>query len=183
MLERKTKQWDFFIHFFLFKSIHVSILFLCFDLGINIIQMVILLFFSACHFFPQSWDTNLFFLNLSLLFFPVNFIQTFLNRDNIFSYLILFQNFFDIVYYFSILNNDFENIDPIHLFLENLTTDLSKSSQCYICLSDNFELQAPLKCLPCKHSYHTKCIHRWISTRKDCRCPVCKKPFYKSTRT
>ena len=179
----QIEQWYFFINFFLFKSMYVFTLFLFFDLGINIIQLVILLFFSACHFFPKSWDTNLIFLNLSLLFFPINFIQTFFQRENIFIYLILFQNFFDIIYYFSVLNDFFDKTDPIHLFLENLTTDLSKTSQCYICLSENFELPMPLKCLPCKHSYHTDCIHKWITIRKDFRCPVCKKTFYKSTRT
>ena len=53
-------------------------------------------------------------------------------------------------------------------------TDTAKSAdQCTVCY-DNFKYGEKVKELAnCKHTYHSKCIDKWLQNEK--RCPVCNK--------
>lgn len=53
--------------------------------------------------------------------------------------------------------------------------DLERN-ECVLCL-EPFEPGAQVLTLPCKHAYHTKCIHRWLSFTifQTRRCPTCKR--------
>uniref|UniRef100_A0A7S3EJ28 RING-type domain-containing protein n=1 Tax=Rhodosorus marinus TaxID=101924 RepID=A0A7S3EJ28_9RHOD len=35
---------------------------------------------------------------------------------------------------------------------------------------------------PCKHAYHVHCLSKWVYTRGDAQCPICKTPFVSFTR-
>jgi hypothetical protein len=45
------------------------------------------------------------------------------------------------------------------------------SNRCTICLTE-FEIGDKKSTLPCMHSFHSKCIERWIKKKKYC--PICK---------
>jgi hypothetical protein len=51
------------------------------------------------------------------------------------------------------------------------TTDL-ELEMCSICL-DEYEAGDRLRCLPCNHVFHSKCIGRWLVER-SATCPLCK---------
>ena len=44
-------------------------------------------------------------------------------------------------------------------------------SQCSICL-EGFEEGQRMRCLPCAHSFHARCIRKWIQINPSC--PECK---------
>jgi len=35
---------------------------------------------------------------------------------------------------------------------------------------------------PCKHAYHVHCLSKWVYTRGDAQCPICKAPFVSFTK-
>jgi Ring finger domain len=45
-------------------------------------------------------------------------------------------------------------------------------SDCSICL-DDYQAGDRLRCLPCNHAFHAKCIAKWLSER-SATCPLCK---------
>lgn len=53
------------------------------------------------------------------------------------------------------------------------TNELHK--ECCICLSDTCDTKGGGH-LPCGHSFHNKCIQRWIKTKKS-SCPMCRATF------
>ncbi|KAF9385008.1 hypothetical protein BGX21_001167, partial [Mortierella sp. AD011] len=53
--------------------------------------------------------------------------------------------------------------------------------ECVICLED-FEDEAELRVLPCRHEYHVACIDNWLTTRKKF-CPICKRDICTATES
>ncbi len=53
--------------------------------------------------------------------------------------------------------------------------DLNELSRgdCIIC-QDKYKLQITCVALPCKHTYHIKCISKWFKTHNTC--PMCRNP-------
>lgn len=51
------------------------------------------------------------------------------------------------------------------------TEEESKDEMCVICIVD-FEKDAALRMLPCKHKFHTKCIDQWLANNS--KCPICR---------
>ena len=49
--------------------------------------------------------------------------------------------------------------DAVCYVVLNLVTDAKL--QCNICMED-FQLDEPVRTLPCKHFYHTVCISTWL---------------------
>jgi hypothetical protein len=49
---------------------------------------------------------------------------------------------------------------------------------CTICL-DEYAVGEKLRCLPCNHTFHAKCIGKWLSERVA-TCPLCKIDLYES---
>ena len=54
------------------------------------------------------------------------------------------------------------------------------TANCTICLAAMSELK---KCsiLPCRHTYHTECIHEWIDADEETslQCPMCRREIFK----
>ncbi|KAG0263550.1 hypothetical protein BG011_008614 [Mortierella polycephala] len=53
--------------------------------------------------------------------------------------------------------------------------------ECVICLEE-FEDEAELRVLPCRHEYHVACIDNWLTTRKKF-CPICKRDICTATES
>ena len=57
-------------------------------------------------------------------------------------------------------------------------TDLTED--CTICMAPMSEMK---KCsiLPCRHTYHTECIHEWIDADEETslQCPICRREIFK----
>lgn len=72
------------------------------------------------------------------------------------------------------LNNGLEQ-KIINNLPESKIKDVSKltseKKKCIICL-DEFMNDEYLTCLPCIHSFHSKCIKNWLKRSKEC--PICK---------
>lgn len=51
-------------------------------------------------------------------------------------------------------------------------TKRDENSECSICML-NFQKNDKLRELPCEHSFHTKCVDKWLFEHSD-RCPVCR---------
>lgn len=49
---------------------------------------------------------------------------------------------------------------------------------CTICLED-YALGEKLRCLPCSHAFHSRCIAKWL-TERSATCPLCKLDLYES---
>lgn len=61
-----------------------------------------------------------------------------------------------------------EGLPIIKITKEMLDSD---SSQCAVC-KDTFEVGSEAKQMPCKHIYHSDCIHPWLEMHNSC--PVCR---------
>ncbi|KAJ8901329.1 hypothetical protein NDN08_007177 [Rhodosorus marinus] len=52
---------------------------------------------------------------------------------------------------------------------------------CSICLEDFVIAKDSAETIfiapPCKHAYHVHCLSKWVYTRGDAQCPICKTPF------
>eukprot|EP00884_Botryococcus_braunii_P015677 jgi/Botrbrau1/2793/Bobra.0125s0005.1 len=46
-------------------------------------------------------------------------------------------------------------------------------ARCPICLED-FKWDTPVRCLPCRHSFHVPCLDTWLSNKATC--PICQRP-------
>ena len=55
--------------------------------------------------------------------------------------------------------------------INDVSTLTSENKKCIICL-DEFMKDDYLTCLPCIHSFHSKCIKNWLKNSKEC--PICK---------
>ena len=55
--------------------------------------------------------------------------------------------------------------------IENIVLDV-----CSICL-DEYERLDKVRILPCHHTFHSKCVGRWLSERSAV-CPLCKENYY-----
>jgi hypothetical protein len=55
--------------------------------------------------------------------------------------------------------------------IDNMTLDV-----CSICL-DEYEIHDKIRILPCHHTFHSKCVGRWLSERSAV-CPLCKENLY-----
>ncbi|KAF9285782.1 hypothetical protein BGZ68_003566 [Mortierella alpina] len=69
---------------------------------------------------------------------------------------------------------------PIKVFYSSKLKE-NDPIECVICL-DDFEDEAELRVLPCKHEYHVACIDNWLTTRKKF-CPICKRDICTPTET
>ncbi len=60
---------------------------------------------------------------------------------------------------------------PNEVVIENIMLDV-----CSICL-DEYERLDKVRILPCQHTFHSKCVGRWLSERSAV-CPLCKENYY-----
>ncbi|KAF9099567.1 hypothetical protein BGX29_010192 [Mortierella sp. GBA35] len=69
---------------------------------------------------------------------------------------------------------------PIKVFF---TSKLKENDpvECVICLEE-FEDEAELRVLPCRHEYHVACIDSWLTKRKKF-CPICKRDICAPSET
>ena len=74
----------------------------------------------------------------------------------------------------SIDNRDvIKSLPPYKLIRE--TDDIIKNNNsCSICL-EKFEAGKYKRVLPCGHTFHKKCIDKWL--KKKLICPICRKTF------
>ena len=71
-------------------------------------------------------------------------------------------------------SNSIIHLFPVHAFLLMLLLFIRSMSlpTCSICLEDFVEGEK-ISVLPCKHSFHYKCIVPWLGSKNSC-CPICK---------
>ncbi|KAI5081289.1 hypothetical protein GOP47_0004472 [Adiantum capillus-veneris] len=65
--------------------------------------------------------------------------------------------------------SEVEKLPKIKIREEHLESELW--SQCPVC-KDDFELQAEVQQMPCKHIYHPDCILPWLAQHNSC--PICR---------
>ena len=80
------------------------------------------------------------------------------------------------ILFISILNNN-NHVECIKLKAQPLYKKIKENdtllgSECSICL-DNYKNNEYFRNLPCNHSFHKKCIDRWV--KKNNNCPICRK--------
>jgi hypothetical protein len=49
--------------------------------------------------------------------------------------------------------------------------------KCVICLSELYDICM----IPCRHTFHSKCIHKWMSKQNSC--PVCRNSIFTNIET
>lgn len=60
---------------------------------------------------------------------------------------------------------------------KKITENIKIHSDCSIC-QDNFKQGEYFRTLPfCKHSFHKKCIDRWMRRDEEMRCPLCRETY------
>ncbi|CAF0998153.1 unnamed protein product [Adineta steineri] len=75
------------------------------------------------------------------------------------------------------------NLSQLPLHIETRSVDITSKSKviedCTICLS-SMEEENKCSLLPCKHVFHTECIHGWIDSdeERSLECPNCRKPIF-----
>jgi len=73
------------------------------------------------------------------------------------------------------------SLTPIHIETRNLKNeDYNSKEDCTICLSSMDKQSSKCSILPCKHIFHTECIHGWIDAEEETslQCPVCRRPIF-----
>ena len=69
-----------------------------------------------------------------------------------------------------------KGINRLNLLEESKINDeylmKNENNNCAICL-ENYKNEDKISYLPCFHSYHSKCIKKWLKCSK--KCPLCKK--------
>lgn len=71
----------------------------------------------------------------------------------------------------TITEKDFDNLQSIKISHDNINEYIDK--ECNICL-ENYVEDDNLTVLPCKHFFHSDCIHDWLCNEKV-NCPICRK--------
>ncbi|KAA0704234.1 RING finger protein 122 [Triplophysa tibetana] len=60
------------------------------------------------------------------------------------------------------------------VFKDDTTTLHSDRLTCAVCLED-FRTKDELGVLPCQHTFHKRCLVKWLEVR--CACPMCNNPI------
>jgi hypothetical protein len=83
----------------------------------------------------------------------------------------------------SIVNDVYQMYDlnqlPINIEIRSLKKDNNSTENCTICLL-SMEKKNICSILPCKHIFHTECIHSWIDAEEETslQCPICRRPIF-----
>lgn len=60
-------------------------------------------------------------------------------------------------------------------YLNKLEQNIGFDCHCVICLD---ELDKKIRTLPCDHSFHKDCIHKWLKESDSKTCPICRKDVF-----
>lgn len=68
---------------------------------------------------------------------------------------------------------------PIRIETRSVNINDDIHDDCVICLAA-MDRKSKCSILPCKHSFHTECIHGWINTEElaSLQCPICRSPIF-----